>query len=907
MTAGGRGIAGGGGHGLDPRAFTRGVPLWASLLGSLALLVAFDKWLNMQFLPEFAPDNPGESLGMMWQVHAAFLGIGFAGLALASQVYSEPPIAPAAARRSLLEHLGLSQIVVHGLAASALMASATFWVPSDAAVVLMFVGFAVPSVLLVADGYHRLGNLYMSPIQVDGLIAEGLEDHAQQIVARLIDQQHDREVRLTQITSARILTKAPDESADRLDFRVGRSRGAVKDINKEVLAESLAIVDKAAAANVLANSTESSEPTAIGEKGLASCLVIRALPHSVLQAHAVTFTLFGAGVNQLDAGVRSLLGRTLATAVIYQDPGWTDPLTELDRELGGIQDAACEALLGGSLHRGQRALELMDGLTGQIWSQSGPAVAEEVGDVRAWLFRPFATVERTTGGDPRAADVLISSATRRTLAAVRADDLNRFVLSLASYLRIWESLLKSAGPGVDDALERILVAMQNVAEYGLRGSSVVVDGFRREVAWAFVALARAALDSGHHESARRAANYHRRLFQYSREAAPSRLDVLVGRLVLSAWMLRMRDRGKAVDREMLLEVTSSEARSSVLGALDASGRRNVQIANWHWWESDEALPLESSISRIAEYVDRAAALMYIRGSGRPAAPSTQQQADDLDRLIERIERINDGELVWLGLADSAGGLTEVLKGLRDAWSQQQAEELAGTELSRTRIDVFRSAFAKAMVGPTRLADFFPRAKPGEVEPQLKNVGFNFLIAKHFFVDAIFDSTYADPEHVGGDLGRVALAAEERFVIDELRGLASLSQGDLGKFADRLEELTSGRQSGRVIVLLSFAAEVDDRWWQMQTTVSNSSARLVNVDLGEERGSEAIVVDLDSSIRVHRYPELEGTLLLAGESGFGVGVYPYQGQEVEPVARVEIGEWIGTLPVEEPLVEVWHVS
>ncbi|WP_207549387.1 hypothetical protein, partial [Mycobacteroides chelonae] len=63
-------------------------------------------------------------------MQTTFLSVGFAGFAIAAQLFAESPLAIGASRRQVLEYIGAGQFVGVGLAANAVIAIETIWLSS---------------------------------------------------------------------------------------------------------------------------------------------------------------------------------------------------------------------------------------------------------------------------------------------------------------------------------------------------------------------------------------------------------------------------------------------------------------------------------------------------------------------------------------------------------------------------------------------------------------------------------------------------------------------------------------------------------------------------------------------------------------------------------------------------------
>jgi hypothetical protein len=94
------------------------------------------------------PAAPGGD-GILWQVQTTFLSVGFAGLAIAAQLFAETPLAIGASRGRVLEQVWAGWFVGVGLVANAVIGVETIWLPSGIGVLGVTVFWFVPTVALL--------------------------------------------------------------------------------------------------------------------------------------------------------------------------------------------------------------------------------------------------------------------------------------------------------------------------------------------------------------------------------------------------------------------------------------------------------------------------------------------------------------------------------------------------------------------------------------------------------------------------------------------------------------------------------------------------------------------------------------------------------------------------------------
>ncbi|MDW4572619.1 hypothetical protein R8Z57_07495 [Microbacterium sp. M3] len=137
----------------------------------------------LPFLVDYLPASVGSG-GLLWQVQTTFLSVGFAGLAIAAQLFVEAPLAIGASRGRVLDYIWAGWFVGVGLAANSAIAIETIWLPSEVGLLgLMFTWFALTIVLLVLSTV-RLTRLFGHPSLLDAVVRQSL---VETISSRLLE------------------------------------------------------------------------------------------------------------------------------------------------------------------------------------------------------------------------------------------------------------------------------------------------------------------------------------------------------------------------------------------------------------------------------------------------------------------------------------------------------------------------------------------------------------------------------------------------------------------------------------------------------------------------------------------------------------------------------------------------
>jgi hypothetical protein len=107
-------------------------------------------------------NSAANAVGLMWQVHASFVSIGFAGLAIAFQLLTDPPLAIGSARRLVVEHVRFAPMLALGIGSDLVIGLAAVTVANTITVVVLMVVMAM-SLVAVALAYWRMADLYRTP------------------------------------------------------------------------------------------------------------------------------------------------------------------------------------------------------------------------------------------------------------------------------------------------------------------------------------------------------------------------------------------------------------------------------------------------------------------------------------------------------------------------------------------------------------------------------------------------------------------------------------------------------------------------------------------------------------------------------------------------------------------------
>ncbi len=151
---------------------------------SVALLLGAPARLD--FLRDLAP-RADEAALTIWQVHAAFISISFAGISIAFQVLAEPPLTAGPARRAVIDYIRYPNLLAQGILADLIIGTVAIWLRSDVNIAVTFCLVFVPSVLVAGLAYFRLSTLFFAhpPHMLEGLTVDDLKRRTARALERI--------------------------------------------------------------------------------------------------------------------------------------------------------------------------------------------------------------------------------------------------------------------------------------------------------------------------------------------------------------------------------------------------------------------------------------------------------------------------------------------------------------------------------------------------------------------------------------------------------------------------------------------------------------------------------------------------------------------------------------------------
>lgn len=143
---------------------------------SVGALVAV-KFLSLPVGISQSLSTSGGSDQALWQVQTTFLSVGFAGLAIAAQLFTEAPLAIGASRSRVLEHVKADWFVGVGLVGNIVIALEVIWLQSDLGVLIVALVWFIPTLIMLIVSTMRLLQLFSNPSRLDELVKMSLTNN----------------------------------------------------------------------------------------------------------------------------------------------------------------------------------------------------------------------------------------------------------------------------------------------------------------------------------------------------------------------------------------------------------------------------------------------------------------------------------------------------------------------------------------------------------------------------------------------------------------------------------------------------------------------------------------------------------------------------------------------------------
>jgi len=846
---------------------------------STGVLVLFHHGKEIRWLGHAVPSPGGD--GVLWQVHTTFLSVGFAGLAVAAQLFAEAPLAIGASRGRVLSHVHAGPFVAIGLVANLLIALETIWLPSSSGVVFVAVVWFAPTVALLVFSTIKLMQLFGNPSRLDEVVRTSLVGALADRLQRASRAYSEARRALEPLYSAGYLSTEISTPGPTFRVRVSQSGLVVRAIRPHAVRRAIGLLlPNVTAGAVTDHSSEESEVFTRPE------VTLDVEPGDRTRLGDTAFRVSTSRAMN-DQQKRNLAER-LQSAIEYEPPGAVTPDEQTDREISNLKDAVSTSLRSGAFGTAERALELLGQVVRGVWTahlESPDSSRRSSFTRRDWLFWSVGETEQDVTLSPRAAGMFISQAMTRALEAPRTGSTDYVDECLRSFTRIWSELLAQPPSKFDLQASRIVTCMQNLAAYTYSASDEPTD-FHLRATWAIVDLVKLALDAKRVDFAESAARELRNLFRYVDRTGNGRAHVRAGQLVLSGWLLLLaakgdvRDPGSAELRRLL---TPGGSWSEILAARRWAERGLAPFSRWEWWEVDSSPSGEVQTLELSHYVDRAELTALARSRGTVPPASDQAMASEYDRF-ERLlaERGPD-------LQPNESLLRDRLAAAVRAWTEQENDRLAVEPLSDEKFAKLLESLRSTLSPESRLAEVVQTVDevPETADTSRPILGMNFRVPRHYLVEQVFNQTYADPEELGRIIGRGFIEGEDGRILELLRSASLMMEPTLEALRHSIERLDATAWHHVLVTPYGGLFELDGWYSSEFRQVLDRISHFEVADLE----NEAILFDSRILLSCRRPEEKEGLTAVNGTT-LAIGVFEDVLSEdaKEPQVRIETGEF-----------------
>lgn len=861
--------------------------LGASLIMSVALLSIARDAGGSQWLALHLSAAPGGD-GILWQVQTTFLSVGFAGLAIAAQLFAEAPLAIGASRGRVLKYIGAGRFVGVGLAANTVIAIETIWLSSGLGVLGIALFWFMPTVVLLVVSAVRLMELFRNPSLLDEVVRTSLVESLSSRLERVSRRYSEATKQLDGLVTSSWSPSELRSSTVALRVPVPQGGLVIKAIKPKAVRQAL---DALAPRATESRSTEAENVDVYTPPQI----TLEVEPGDRTRPGETAFRVMTP--ETLDEPGRGRIIRLLQSSIEFETSGAVTPDEETDREIANLKDTVGTSIRSGAFSTAEQAVELLGHVVRGVWMiQLDGIDSSRRGSFtrRDWLFRSIGEVEQDAVLSPRAAGMFVGQAMTRALEAPSAGSPEYVDECFRSFTRVWLDVLQQGGKEFDQLSGRIVVCVQNLAQFAAPDQH---EDLSKRATWVMVELVKLALDAYKPEAAVRAAEELRGLFEYSDRDGTQRARVRAGQLVLAGWLDYLADKGDDRDpadsglREL---VTPLGTWAEILTARDLAERGETPFSRWDWWEMKFSGSSHAQLLELSHYIDRSqlAALALSHGPLPPA--SDQETASDYQRFLRVLDE-RSSDLTTMESKLKERFVEEIAK-----WKTAEDARLGIEPLSDTRVDALRTSLAETLDVGQRLADRVPFTGdvPGDADTSRPILRMNFRIPRHYLVDRVFNQTYADPAGLGPMIARGFTDGEERKIVGLLRSLqGEPREPSVKAIREQIDALED--QAEHYILLTPYGGLTDlDEWYsEVFSEVLNRVTHIETSALDEQ----AILFDSRTTLVSCRKPEKKEGLTPVGTTLIALGVFEdvYDGDE--PQVRLETGEYFVLWPGDAPRV------
>ena len=827
--------------------------------------------------------------GILWQVQTTLLSVGFAGLAIAAQLFAEAPLAIGASRGRVLEYIQAGRFVGVGLVANVVIAVETIWLPSGIGVLGVALLWFMPTIVMLVVSTTKLMQLFGHPSRLDEVVRSSLVDTLSARLSEVARRYAGAKKQLGGLSVADWSVGFPKASLVTLRVPVPEAGRVIKAIRPKEIRRAIDSLGLRATedGSTDGDTTEVYEPPRV---------TIDVEPGDRTRLGDTAFRIVTS--NALDEVTTGRIVRLLQSSIEYEPTGSVTPDEETDREIANLKDAIGTNLRSGALATAERALELLGHVVRGVWMTEPENLdSSRRGSFtrRDWLFRSVGEVEQDALLSPRVAGMFVGAAMTRALESPRTGSTEYVDECLRSFTRLWFDVLRHGGPEFESVPSRITTCVQNLAAYSYSASDDRED-LQARGTWAMVELVKLALDAKKPDAAEMAAQELNGLFEFDREGS-GRSHVRGGQLVLSGWLdylANKKDERDPADPDLRALVTPRGTWSEIITARSLAERGAAPFSRWDWWEMRTTASSRAQALQLSSYIDRAqlAALASSHGTLPPA--NDQETASEYKRFVRLLD-------------EGAKELTTKEKNLRQKfteeitkWDAAEDGRLAQEPLSAERVEAIRTVLRETLAGRPQLGAEIPLVEdvPATADTSRPILGMNFRVPRHYLVDKVFNQTYADPKELGRIIGQGFAEGEDQKILDGLRSLQNqMLEPTAGSIRQQIEAL-GGEAEHYVLVTPYGGMEDIHEWYSVE--FREALERLTHLETGV-LDTEAILFDRRATLASSRKPEEKEGLSPVEGTSIALGVFEdVQGGD-EPQVRIETGEYFVVWPGEAPRV------
>jgi hypothetical protein len=842
--------------------------------------------IHWKFLPFWSPTDG--ALGIIWQVHASFISIGFAGLAIAFQLLVDPPLAAGPARRAVINRIRFTQVVLFSIGADVIAGLAATWLESDLNVAVVFLLILLPSTAAIGYLYANTARIFSNPRQIEQWTFDDLIASAKKIAVELADiRARNMELYDKLDGLPGFLTSPKDFSGEFSCDVFPKEAGVVKSVDWSLLNE---VSRLAEGSNNQFEGTPLSgiSPTPEGARirvDFIARMGVELSPSAPI-AHIMSLT-------SLDKWTLKAFREVIDGCLTVRPQKDSYGGQHLQREMEDLQDNLILAIRDGKYSTAKRGYEYYRGIASATRQQiqNETASDEQITNYGEWQWldrQAWEVNDAAVTAGPRFSIMAIGAALMRCSDSAGDGDLSAFRSSLASYEQIWHaSLEKDGGEGV---VGNLLISLQNLTEYVVPSKQSSPGSLVNATLDTWIHLCKGALDADKAQIFRQTIDFHRSLFRFS-DTPETLNEVRLGQLILFGWYLFSRQsKGtpKSIDLDVLL---NSQYSGSIWGALGLSIERESN-GRWSWWEHDWSQPAEMKFHQLSTYVDKAALILLSRyGFGENIA-ATSDSYSVAFRLLQQIEDLAENWNTSYGDKDRLNEVRMTLEGLVKSWNENQSELLWSQPITQERIDRFIVAFDEEL-GKVESVSYLFQSNSGHIIPEGKTsiLGGRFLVNKEYFVES-GPHVYANPDMLAQQFARSMASGEDKMVVDHLANFGLVEDVEFDAAIDRITDWINSTTDPVVFIMGSHMIASQLGYFNQEDSSSSPENNVIlkMVYSGEDQFN-VMLADRSSAPRIRRWPEEKDGMQPVGSHyvSAGISVVPRDDDKYKlPVALLEIG-------------------